>query len=191
MRLFFCLIGQAVWRGSKEQGNQRRNRRLKAANRGLYRVFYVSKDWFIFCLASIFVVFTTHLFKMRNTSSTLWIFQFFCYKCTCAGFTCGSPPSPPCWVQSIWYVACQCSFCHFWKLAACTYPVLRKHVSMHRSFIPAYFIVGFEKCSCEPHLLTLNCILKKKRGKKVAQGLIKALAVILQMFSADLLPTFC
>lgn len=67
--LFFScsLIGQEVRRGAKEQGDQRgRLGRLKVANGGLYRVFYVSKDWFIFCLASIFVVFTTHLFEIRK-----------------------------------------------------------------------------------------------------------------------------
>lgn len=73
---FLSLTGQEVGRGAKEQGNhQRRNfGRLKVAPGGLYRVFYVSKDWFIFCSASIFVVFTTHLFEI-NTSSTLWIFS--------------------------------------------------------------------------------------------------------------------
>lgn len=50
MLILYCLTGQEVGRGAKEQGDQRpqlRRRhfgRLKVANGGLYRVFYVSKD---------------------------------------------------------------------------------------------------------------------------------------------------
>uniref|UniRef100_A0A3P9MAG6 Stathmin n=1 Tax=Oryzias latipes TaxID=8090 RepID=A0A3P9MAG6_ORYLA len=66
------LTGQEVGRGAKEQGDQRSQlgrghlRKLKAADggRGVYRVFYVSKDGFIFRSASI-LFFCAHLFETR------------------------------------------------------------------------------------------------------------------------------
>lgn len=85
-------LGQEVGRGAEEQGNQRarlRRRhlgRLKTTNGGLYRVFYVSKDLF-FVQPVLFSLPT-----FWNKSSTLWIFQFSCCKCTCACSPCSVPP---------------------------------------------------------------------------------------------------
>lgn len=178
----FYPIGQEVGGGAEEQRDQRAGRRhlgrLKVTKGGLYRVFYVSKDWFIFCSASIFVVFTTHLFEIRNTSSTLWIFQFSCYKCTCAGFTCVSFPSLLRLIHLICSLSVQLQ--PFLEISSVYLSFLRKHVSMHRSFVPAYFIVHFGNvsvnCTCFQHLLYLRKN-KKKRNKEVAQGIIQVSAV--------------
>lgn len=134
---------------------------------GLYRVFYVSKDWFIFCSASIFVVFTTHIFE-TNTSSTLWIFQLFCYKCTCACFTCGYfPPS------SLIHLICSLSVPLLPFLTISSVLILWGSMFL---CIGLYLCLlhAFWNRPCEPHLFSALLYVLKTN---VAQGTTEASGV--------------
>lgn len=126
-------------------------------------------------------MFTTHLFEIKIPLCETFSFP----AISVLGLVLHVAPPPP--LLSLIHLICSLSvqLLPFLNISSVYSSFLRKHVSMHRSFIPAYFIVHFENVpvnhTCLRHLLYTE----------VAQGLVEALAVIHPGVSAALLPRFC